>query len=55
MTEVLDRAIDLYKRRRFLEGLNTDFAALRKHKALWEEGLAERECQALTLADGFVD
>ncbi|MGO9465093.1 MAG: toxin-antitoxin system protein [Isosphaeraceae bacterium] len=55
MTEILDRAIELYKRQRFLEGLNADFAALRKNKAVWEEELAERALWNVTLADGLED
>ena len=42
MTEVLDKAIEIYRRQRFLAGLNADFAALRKNKAAWEEESAER-------------
>jgi hypothetical protein len=52
MTEVLDKAIDLYRRQRFLEGLNADFAALRKQEAMWKEELAERESWDATVADG---
>ena len=35
MTEILDKAIEIYRRQRFLAGLNADFAALRKNKAAW--------------------
>ncbi len=55
MNEILDRAIELYKRQRFLEGLNADFPALRKNKAGWEEELAERALWDVTLADGLED
>ena len=36
-TEVLDKAIEIYRRQRFLAGLNADFAALRKNKGAWED------------------
>ncbi len=52
MTEILDKAIELYKRKRFLEGLNADFAALRPNKAGWEEELVERKLWDATLPDG---
>jgi hypothetical protein len=55
MTEILDRAIELYRKQRFLEGLNADFAALRKNKAAWNEELAERRSWDVTLADGAED
>ena len=55
MTEILDKAIKLYKRQRFLEGLNMDFAALRKSKAAWAEELAERNSWDVTLPDGLED
>ena len=55
MTEVLDRAIKLYKGQRFLEGLNADFAALRNNKAAWDEEVAERKSWDATLGDGLED
>ncbi len=55
MTEVLDRAIEAYRRQRFLSGLNADFAALRKNQARWEEELAERAAWDATLSDGLGD
>jgi predicted transcriptional regulator len=55
MTEVLDKAIEIYRRQRFLAGLNADFAALRKNKAAWEEELAERSMWDAALTDGLED
>jgi hypothetical protein len=55
MTEVLDKAIEIYRRERFLAGLNSDFAALRKNKAAWEEELAERRMWDAALTDGLED
>ena len=55
MTEVLDRAIEVYRRQHFLSGLNADFAALRQDQAAWQEELAEREAWDSALADGLED
>jgi len=53
MTDVLDKAIEFYRRQHFLTGLNADFAALRQDEGAWEEELAERESWNSTLADGL--
>lgn len=55
MTEILDKAIEIYRRQRFLAGLNSDFAALRKNEAAWQEELAERMVWDGTLTDGLED
>jgi hypothetical protein len=51
MIEVLAQAVESYRRRMFLEGLNADFAALRNNRAAWEEELAERTAWDATIAD----
>jgi hypothetical protein len=53
MTEVLDKAIEAYRRSRFLVGLNEDFAALRRDQAAWEDELRERGVWDATLSDGL--
>ncbi len=53
MTEILDKAIEAYRRQQFLAGLNSDFAALRRDPAAWEDELAERKMWDATLADGL--
>jgi predicted transcriptional regulator len=53
MTEVLDKAIEFYRRERFLAALNAEFAALRQDRAAWPEELAEREAWDSTIADGL--
>jgi hypothetical protein len=53
MTDILDKAIEFYRRQRFLAGLNADFAALRKNQSAWKEEVAERELWDATLADGL--
>ena len=53
MTELLDKAIEAYRRQQFLAGLNSDLAALRRDPAAWEEEQAERKQWDATLADGL--
>jgi predicted transcriptional regulator len=53
MTEILDKAIEFYRRQHFLAGLNADFAALRNDESAWNEEVAERELWDATLADGL--
>jgi hypothetical protein len=55
MTEVLDKAIEAYRRASFLAGLNGDFAALRQNRAAWEEGQQELRAWDATLSDGLED
>ena len=55
MTEVLDRAIESYRRARFFEGLHDDYAALRQNKIAWEEEQEERRMWDATLSDGLED
>jgi predicted transcriptional regulator len=53
MTDVLEQAVDAYARRRFLESLNQDFAALRGNAQAWTDETAEREAWDATLRDGL--
>jgi hypothetical protein len=53
MTEILDKAIEAYRRQSFLAGLNSDFDALRRKTAAWEEEQAERKQWDVTLSDGL--
>jgi hypothetical protein len=53
MTEILDKAIQEYRRNRFLEGLNADFAALRANPDAWAGEQEERAAWDVTLADGL--
>lgn len=55
MQAVLDKAIEHYRRQRFLDELNTAFAALREDPVGWAAELAEREAWDATLADGLDD
>ncbi len=51
MPAVLDKAIEAYRRRQFLEGLAADFARLRKNPKAWQQELDERAEWDATLAD----
>ena len=53
MQEILDRAVDDYRRRRFFEDLNRAFITLRNDPQAWTEELAERSAWEGTLADGL--
>jgi predicted transcriptional regulator len=55
MIEVLSEAIDAYRRRVFLEGLNADFARLRANHPAWDEEREERSVWDATSADGLED
>ncbi len=51
MIDVLAAAVEAYRRRVFLEGVNADFANLRKDRRAWADEQAEREQWDATLAD----
>ena len=53
MAGVLDKAIEAYWRRQFLEEVNAAFAALRADPDAWREELAERAEWDATLMDGI--
>ncbi len=53
MRVVLARAIEEYGRKRFLEGANEDFTALRADPVSWREEQQERGEWDVTLADGL--
>ena len=53
MQSVLDRAIERYRREKFLRAANADFEALKRDPKAWREELRERELWEQTLADGL--
>lgn len=55
MQAVLDKAIERYRRERFLHAANADFAALKSDPKAWKEELKERELWEHTLADGLAE
>jgi hypothetical protein len=52
---VLERAIENYRRQRFLEAANRTYAALRNDPAAWRHEQEERELWDKTAADGLDD
>lgn len=52
-TEVLDKALDAYRRKVFFEQLNAGYAALRADPKAWAEFEAERKLWDATLMDGL--
>jgi len=55
MREVLERAVECYRRQRFVEEANAAYAALRADGQAWQEEREEREAWDATLADGLAD
>jgi hypothetical protein len=53
MQSVLDRALEHYRREKFLRAANADFAALRDDPNAWKDELSERERWEQTLGDGL--
>jgi hypothetical protein len=53
MTEILDKALDAYRRQLFFEQLNAGYAALRADPEAWAEELHERKLWDATLMDGL--
>ena len=51
--EVLNKALDAYRRKLFLEQLNAGYAELRTDPEAWAEHLAERKLWDATLMDGL--
>jgi hypothetical protein len=53
MQKLLERAIEEYRRQRFLETVNRAYADVRRDKGAWAELEAEREAWDATLGDGL--
>ena len=53
LTEALSRAVELYRRQVFLEGVAADFASLKADAGAWAEEEAERRVWDASNADGF--
>lgn len=52
MQAIVEQAIEHYRRQRFLQGLNEDFAKLRKNSKTWHDELRERQQWDITHDDG---
>lgn len=55
MQAVLDRAVEEYRRKCFLEEANRAFAALKNKPEAWKDELKERAAWDITLGDGLED
>ncbi len=53
IADVLDKALDAYRRKLFFEQMNAGYAALRADTEAWAEHLAERKLWDATLMDGL--
>jgi hypothetical protein len=51
--QVLDHALEDYRRKVFFKGLAADFAALKADPEAWADELAERDLWDTTSADGL--
>jgi hypothetical protein len=51
MQALIDRAVEMYRRQRFLEESNRAFEILRANPKKWKSEQAEREAWDATLAD----
>lgn len=53
MQKMIDEAVELYRRRRFLEEVNAAYAPLRKDSETWHAVEQERSAWDATLEDGL--
>jgi hypothetical protein len=53
MQEILDRAVEQYRRKTFLEGLSDDFRRLSEDKEAWAEYQDELAEWDVTINDGL--
>ena len=53
MMDVLDKALDAYRRKLFFEQMNAGYAKLRADPKAWAEHVAERKLWDATLMDGL--
>jgi hypothetical protein len=51
--DVLDKALDAYRRKLFFDQMNAGYAELRADPEAWAEHLAERKLWDATLMDGL--
>lgn len=53
VSEILDKAVEEYRRKVFFEGVDRDFAALKADPEAWADELEERRLFENTLMDGL--
>ncbi len=52
-TDIIHEALEGYRRKAIIDGINAGYARLRENQALWEVELAERELWDSTTSDGI--
>jgi hypothetical protein len=55
MTDLIDAAVELYRRQQLLQATNAAYAALRADSAAWQELQDERAAWEGTVGDGLID
>lgn len=53
MQEIIEQAVEMYRRQRFLAASNRAFEALRANSEAWKTEQSEREAWDVTLSDGL--
>ena len=53
MQALLDKAVERYRRERFMEAANEDYRALRRDSKAWKQELQEREVWEQSISDGL--
>lgn len=53
MQEIVEKAVEHYRRKAFLEGLSDDFRSLRENESTWKVEEEERALWDNTLQDGL--
>lgn len=53
MQEIVDKALEEYRRKLFLEEANRAFAEIRNNPQAWQEELEERKAWDAAIADGL--
>lgn len=53
MANIIERAVEEYRKKKFWDATNQAFARLRENKEAWEDELAERAGWDVTLNDGL--
>jgi len=53
MQEIVEKAVESYRRKSFLEGLSNDFRALQDDPQAWQDEKEERALWDNTLQDGL--
>jgi hypothetical protein len=55
MIEILEKSVEIYKRKIFFEECNRAYGELKSNPTAWEEELEERRLSDNTMTDGLED